>query len=273
VYDISPATDDSPFFFQFGRWGDAKPWGEGWRENMIVLSGRLVLLTVFAQALVLSLLLLVLPLRARGRPARQRASAPAGTAAPPAGGTVAYFFLIGLSFMLLEIALMQRFTLFLGHPVYAITFVLAILLLAAGAGSMISERMGLGQHRPWLVFLGVVGLSLAYAAFLPALFRATLGLKLSARLALGALCLLPLGFLLGAPFPAGIAALTRRGGSSLIGWAWAANGCASVLGPILAVLIAIDFNFATVMAAAAAGYGAAYLAFRGWLWAAPGPDV
>jgi predicted membrane-bound spermidine synthase len=256
LYDISPATDDSPFFFQFGRWREAYPWSDGWRDQMVVLSGRLVLLTVLGQALGLSLVLLVLPLMARGRRVSGLRDGP-----PPARA-IAYFFLIGLSFMLLEIALMQRFTLFLGHPIHAITFVLAALLLAAGIGSWASGRAGL--KRPRLVFLGIAAVTVVYATQLPRIFHAALGLDPLLRFGLGALLILPLGFLLGVPFPAGISSLARHGRSPLIGWAWAANGCASVLGPILAVLLAIDTNFSTVMIAAAAGYAAAYLVFKKW---------
>lgn len=256
-YDVSPSTDESPFFFQFGRWRDAHPWGPAWREGPIGLSGRLVLLASLLQALLLSLVLLVAPLLWSGR----RGPRPSGT---PVVRVVAYFFLIGLCFMLLEIALMQRFTLFLGNPTYAIALVLAMLLLAAGLGSACSARLAPPSGRPWAMFLAVVGLTLFYAVCLPAILRAGLGLGLGARLVLGAAIVFPLGFALGIPFPAGIATLVRCRGSDLIGGAWAANGCASVLGPILAVLLAMDFGFAVVMALAASGYAAAYAVLRSW---------
>ncbi len=254
-FDIRPATDDSPFFFQFGRWRDLSL--AGWRESPLALSGRLVLLATLTQAFLLSLALLVAPIirRARNTPAIPRAAA---------GGTLAYFAAIGLGFMLLEISLMQRFTLFLGHPVYAIAFVLAVLLIAAGAGSMCAPRLVGSRSRPWWVFIGIVGIVLLYAACMPAIFRAALGLGLVSRLALGTLLLFPLGFGLGIPFPAAVASLSRRTSAPLLGWAWAANGAASVMGPILAVLLAMEFGFTGVMFLAALIYAGALLAFGSW---------
>jgi spermidine synthase len=254
-FDIRPATDNSPFFFQFGRWRDLSL--AGWRESPLALSGRLVLLATLTQAFLLSLVLLVAPIvrRARNTLAIPRAAA---------GGTLAYFFAIGLGFMLLEISLMQRFTLFLGHPVYAIAFVLAVLLIAAGAGSMCAPRLVGSRRRPWLVFIGIVGIVLLYAAYMPAIFRAALGFSLASRLGVGALLLLPLGFGLGIPFPAAAASLSQRTSAPLLGWAWAANGCASVLGPILAVLLAMEFGFSVVMFLAAVIYAGAFVAFGSW---------
>ena len=253
-YDVRPATDDSPFFFQFGRWRELNLLGAGWSEGPFLLSGRLVLLATLLQALVLSVLLLVVPVLGRGE--RRRAFRRRGT-----GAVVAYFFLIGLAFMLLEISLMQRFTLFLGHPVYAVAVVLAALLVSAGAGSLCASRLAPPRGRVWPVFAAIVGLGLLYAIGLPALFRVALGLGLGSRLGLGTLLLLPLGFLLGIPFPA---ALSRLPGAHQIGWAWAANGCASVLGPILAVLLAMDHGFRAVMLVAGLGYAAALAVFGNW---------
>jgi predicted membrane-bound spermidine synthase len=249
-YDITPAVDDSPFFFNFGRWPDANALVFGWREGLMTLSGRLVLLAILAQATLLSLGLLVFPLfwrRTRSSGSKSRESG--------AGPVLVYFSLIGLCFMLIEVALMQRFTLFVGHPLYAVAFVLAVILGAAGLGSMASRRM---LPAPLPVFGCIVALSLLYAFGLPWVFQAALGLSLGGRLAIGTLLLLPLGFLLGFPFPAGLSHLVRRDASPTLGWAWAANGCASVVGPVVAALLAIDLGFASVMAVAAGGYAAAY---------------
>ncbi len=204
--------------------------------------------------------LLAVPLWWRGR-------RPNEARQPSTFNALSYFFLIGLSFMLLEITLMQRFILFLGHPVYALTFVLAVLLIGAGAGSFCADDLAGGRRRPWPIFAAISGLSVIYAVALPTVFKATLGLGLPAKMGVGFALIFPLGFLLGIPFPAAISRLSRVGSKSQIGWAWAANGCASVIGPILAVLLAIDFGFTTVMLAAAVGYAGAYVAFLP-LWSA-----
>ena len=182
--------------------------------------------------------------------------------------TLAYFGLLGLGFLFVEIPLMQRFILFLGHPVYALTFVLAVLLIGAGSGSFCADSLAGRHRRPWPIFAAIACMSAIYAVALPAVFEATLSLGLPVKIGIGFALIFPLGFLLGIPFPAAISRLSRDGSRSRIGWAWAANGCASVIGPILAVLLAIDFGFTTVMLAAAVGYGAAYVAFLP-LWSAP----
>jgi hypothetical protein len=254
VYDVRPATDDRPFFFQFGRWRAASLFGAGWREGMLALSGRLVLLATGVQALALSVLLLIVPVVWRRRlPTRLRA-----------GGVVLYFSAIGVSFMLLEVSLMQRFTLFLGHPVYALAAVLAVLLMTAGLGSMSSDQLCPEGRRVWLVFAGIVGLSVAYADFLPVVFDATLGYGLWVRIAVTTGLLAPFGVLLGVPFPIAIRHLAAHGDTPLVPWAWAANGCASVLGPVLAVMIAMDFGFRAVGWGAGLGYLVAFVAFRRW---------
>jgi hypothetical protein len=248
-YDVRPATDSRPFFFQFGRWRDLVDFRAGWSESLLILSGRLVLLTTLAQALLLSLLLLIVPAR--------RGLAPAAGTGPGRGAVGAYFAAIGASFMLIEISLMQRFTLFLGHPLHAIACVLAVLLAAAGAGSLYVGTGARRTPRIPLLFGAITMLCVSYGFALPHVFASGLGWPLIGRIAATAAFLLPLGFLLGMPFPLAVAALRRHDGGGLLGWAWAANGFASVVGPLVAVMIAMDFGFDAVLALAALGYLAA----------------
>lgn len=253
-FDVSASTDDSPFFFQFGRWKDIGSLARGSGESGMLLSGRLVLLLVLVQAVVASFLLVLLPMFGRRRELKE---AGAGSAR-----VLGLFFLIGVSFMLIEITLMQRFTLFLGHPLYAIALVLAVLLCSAGAGSFAARRLLPSGGRAWPIFLALVVLILIEDVLCRAVFGRALGLALGGRVALSILLIAPLGFLLGMPFPA---ALLRLGPKSpLVGWAWAANGCASVVGPIVASLLAIDVGFSAVMVLAAVGYAAAYAVFPNW---------
>jgi hypothetical protein len=253
-YDVSAATDDSPFFFQFGRWKDIGSLARGSGESGMLLSGRLVLLLVFVQAVVASVLLVLLPMFGRRRELKE---AGAGSAR-----VLGLFFLIGVSFMLIEITLMQRFTLFLGHPLYAIALVLAVLLCSAGAGSLAARRLLPSGGRAWPIFAALIVLILVEDVLCRAVFGRALGLALGGRVVLSVLLIAPLGFLLGMPFPAALLRLGHK--SPLVGWAWAANGCASVVGPILASLLAIDVGFSAVMTAAAVGYAAAYAVFPKW---------
>lgn len=254
-YDVAPASDDRPFFFQFGRWRDIASFRTNWGESLLVLSGRLVLLSTLAQAALLSVVLLVIP---------ATRSAPGGVPIRGTPPVLGYFAAIGASFMLIEVSLMQRFTLFLGHPVYAIACVLAVLLVAAGAGSWFAPFWVRDGRRPHQVFAGIAALCLAYGLFLPVAFAALLGVSLPVRIAATVGFLAPLGFLLGMPFPLAVVSLRDRGAGSELGWAWAANGCASVIGPLLAVILAMDFGFDVVLAIAALGYAIAWALFGRW---------
>jgi hypothetical protein len=244
-HQVTPTRDDSPFFFQFSRWSDLLAFDQAWSTGNS--SGRVLLLLVLAQAGALSLVLLVLPLWARRR-GGQRPSTP--------WRALAYFAGLGLGFMLLEVSLMQRYTLFLGSPTYAFALVLATLLVGAGVGSALSSRL---QRRAPLVFGGLVVLVLCHAWIVPHLLGAALEQGALTRAALSAVTIFPLGVLLGVPFPLAMARLSARE-DSVVGWAWAANGCTSVVGPVLAVLLAIDVGFTAVHVAAALVYAGVFLA-------------
>jgi hypothetical protein len=169
---------------------------------------------------------------------------------------LAYFGLLGLGFLFVEIPLMQRFILFLGQPVYAFTAVLASLLLFSGLGSLASAQ--LPTRRVLLLLIVAI---LVYPLGLTLLFRTFLGSPLALRLLATALCLAPLGFLMGIPFPGGLDWLRRRA-PGLIPWAWAINGCTSVLASILAAMLALSAGFSWVLVAAALVYAGAWLALR-----------
>jgi hypothetical protein len=247
IYDVRPPTDDRPFFFHFFKWGQTpavlqqlgrtwQPWGG---------SGFLVLVALLALALALSGLLILLPLAFLERDQ--------GGARGLRGRTLVYFGLLGLGYLFVEIPLLQRFILFLGQPIYAFTVVLSTLLLFSGLGSLAATKLS----SRWTLPLLAVAI-LLYPYGLTLLFRAMLGLPLVARLWLTVLSLAPLGFLMGIPFPSGLEWLRQRA-SGLIPWAWAVNGCASVLASVLAVLIALSAGFSWVLAAGALAYTGAWL--------------
>lgn len=242
-FDISPSTDDRPYFFQFGRWSNLRLFGAGWRDDPLILSGRLVLVAVLLQALLLSVPLLALAL------------GPRGSSAGRGGPSIAvYFAALGVAFMLVEISLMQRLTLFLGSPVTAAAVVLATLLAAAGAGSLLLAPRASTLSSPWPFAAATAGAIALYALILPAVLRGGLALGNGARVGAAIALVLPLGVLLGIPFPAALARLERGAGGAPTGLAWAANGIGSVLGPILAALLALDLGLSAVMLLGAAGY-------------------
>lgn len=249
-YDVRPPTDDRPFFFHFFKWEQTQavlqqlghtwqPWGG---------SGYFVLIALLAVAVVASLTLILLPLALTKR----RESSLKG----PRGRVLVYFGLLGVGFLFVEIPLMQRFILFLDQPIYAFTAVLASMLLFSGLGSLSSPQLSARWTLPLLV-----GAILLYPLGLPLLFQTLLGAPLPVRLLATCLCLAPLGFLMGTPFPGGLAWL-RIQAPGLIPWAWGVNGCTSVLASVLAAMIALSAGFSWVLAAAALAYAGAWFALR-----------
>jgi hypothetical protein len=177
--------------------------------------------------------------------------------------TLAYFGLLGIGFLFVEITLIQTFILLVGRPTIAFAVVLFALLVASGLGSLASRRM------PWLG--GAVGLTILIALY-PALMRvlanAILLAPIEARVIAGTLALFPLGFLMGTLFPKGIAYLEDRA-PALIPWAWGINGALSVISAIASALLALTFGFAFVMACGAACYGVGALLVKGTKRTAP----
>ncbi len=268
-YDVRPPGDDRPFYFLTSKWRNlyvdalvAAPPGfvEGTNFNAVPHAGQFLLLFALLEAALLSALLILAPVyffrRRKIRAARKSSFA-------------AYFLLLGLGFMFIEIPLIQKFTLYVGHPVYAFATALAALLAASGAGSLASVRL---RERWWLPFVIVAALTVLLPLLADRLMAATLGWPLGARITLVVAQLAPLGFFLGMPFPLGIAAVASRE-EALIPWAWAANGCASVVGPVAAVLLAATAGHNAVLFVAAATYVVALGVFFRALGPRRGPVV
>jgi spermidine synthase len=255
-FDLVPATDDRPYFFDFFRWR-ALPelWTVAAQSGGAHLDwGYLILAATLVQAALLSAILVLLPLRLglRARPHAGR------------GRIALYFGAIGLAFLFLEIASIQRFTLFLAHPLYAIGVVLAGFLvfagLGAGAAPALEQRLAGRQLDPLaLAIAAIVLFATLYILALPPLFAALAALPDLARIALSLALIAPLAFFMGMPFPLALARL-RISAPDLVPWAWAINGCASVLAAILATLLAMTFGTRVVVFAAAALYLIAGLA-------------
>ncbi len=182
-----------------------------------------------------------------------------------------YFVAVGLGYILVEIAFIQRFVLFLGHPVYALTVVVFLLLLSSGAGSMVSRWWLPETRRLWLTLFLIAGALLMYVVLLPGLLNRLVGLPFAVKLLVSAGLLIPLGFAMGMPFPTGLRALALKpasevpappvnetGGNlvmeNLVEWAWAMNAASSVLGSVVAIIIAIQFGLNATLASGAAAY-------------------
>src|SRR5712691_10166767 len=250
-YDVSPVTDNAPFFFfnlKLGQILHQKSLRHGidWKVNL----GVAVLGMVLVISLVAVLAFLVVPLLLRGR--RQRR--------PP---RLLYFVAIGLGYILVEIAFIQRFVLFLGHPTYALTVVIFLLLLSSGAGSLVSRRWLPEPARVWLPLLLLVGAICVHVLVLPGLLNALVGLPFAVKVLISGLLLVPLGLAMGMPFPTGLRALGASAGDPLVEgavtgnaveWAWAMNAASSVLGSVLAMVIAIHWGLNFTLACGAVAY-------------------
>ena len=255
LVDLRPPTDDRPFFNRFVRWAQLADYqrATGGRLYGLLLSGDVVALAVLAEALVLAVVLLVIPwLRAGGpRGARAGHGRLAGTV--PAGDVVAYNLAVGLGFILLELMLIQRLTVALGDPVVSFKVVLGALLVWSAAGGLLSERVA--PRRTWLAVAAVAGVVLAYAAAGSAVLPWLLGLPRAPRIAAIVVLLAPLGAALGMAFPLGLRLLAPAPATRAL--AWAANGCASVVGAVASTLLAVAQGITALGLVAAASYAIA----------------
>ncbi|GAB4573077.1 MAG: hypothetical protein Kow0077_14350 [Anaerolineae bacterium] len=252
-FDITPPTDDRPFFFHFFRWRQTPEILQalGTRWQPFGGSGFFVLVALLIFAGLAAALFILLPMAVRPpfRAALRRAGG------WRAGRVLGYFGAIGLAYLFVEIALIQVFMLALGQPTLAVATVIGALLLWSGVGSALSDRI---SGRVWIVAVGVL------VALMPALARALmpalLALPLAVRMgAVGAL-LAPAGLGMGLPFAQGIAALQRD--PDLIPWAWAVNGSASVISAVLAMIGALSWGFQAVLLTGAGLYGLAAILRR-----------
>ena len=256
LVDLRPPTDDRPFFNRFVRWAHLADYqrATGGRLYGLLLSGDVVALAVLAEALLLALVLLAVPWLRAGRMRGAHAAA-GGPAAGSAGAVAAYNLAVGLGFILLELMLIQRLTVALGDPVVSFKVVLGALLVWSAAGGLLSERVA--PPRTWLAVTAVAAAVLAYAVAGAALLPALLGLPRVARVAAIVAALAPLGAALGMAFPLGLRLLAPNPAARAL--AWAANGCASVIGAVASTLLAVAQGITALGLIAAASYAVAAL--------------
>lgn len=254
-FALEPATDDRPFFFHTLKWSTLPELLALRAQGGLPLIewGFVILVATLVQASIAAVVLILLPLLAIRRPREQGAETPARWR------VVLFFASLGLAFLFVEIAFMQRFAVFLGHPLYAIAVVLAGLLVFAGLGAGAIDRLSrLARHRPPIVLVaaGIIAVGGAYLGLLPWVFEAARGWPTAARLAVALALLGPIGFFLGMPFPLGLKALDARA-PTLVPWAWGINACASVVSASLATFIALHVGFTPVLGCALVLYALA----------------
>ncbi len=251
-FNVAPATDDNPYFFHFFKWHSLPEFIRLKELGGLPLLewGYPILVATLLQALLVSAVLVLLPLWV----ARKKEL----TGSIGRGHAGSYFALLGCAFMFLEIAYIQKFILFLSHPLYAVGVVLCAFLIFAGLGSRYARRWEYEGRLPPGVVSAIAAIAVAYLVLLPALFAALIALPDWARIAISLLLISPLAFFMGMPFPLGLAQMGRVA-PRLVPWVWGINACTSVVSAILATLLAIHLGFNIVVLV---GIGLYWLALR-----------
>jgi hypothetical protein len=244
--DISAPTDDRPFFFYYIKPAD-NPFATIINMAKGVNEPSTILLFLFFLLLLLTFIFILVPLNIF-----------ASTSAGRHPSALIYFACLGVGFILIEIALVQRFILFLGHPIYAIAVILFSLLFFGGIGSSLSglfkEKDRLKLH---LMVLGILVLILViYGLALSWFINTFIGLDTVSRIGLTIVALCPLGLFMGMQFPLGISAVSRSV-PLLVPWLWGINGMFSVIGSVSAAILAINFGLDATFRLGVIAYGVA----------------
>jgi len=257
-YDVSVITDDNPFFYKYYKFASFNPFKPSFAHHtgtVIFLSQAVILL----QTVVCILLFIFLPLYVTKKADLKKM--------PPKsiGHFVLYFSCLGCGFMFIEIPFMQRFTLLLGSPIYAISVVLVAILVSAGIGSAVVPWFQKRSARKAEYLCKVTYALIAYVIMLviggTGIYDHFMSYAFGARIALVSMVLFPLGFLLGAYFPSGLEIIGRRH-ESAVAWAWGINCGFSVLGSILSIIIAQFSGFNFILLIACLIYLIGFNAFR-----------
>jgi len=266
AFNVEAVTDDRPYFHHFFRWRSLGLLTEqlGQRSRAFLEVGYLLLAAALAQAVLLAVVLLLLPLASRVGGLR----GVSGKA-----GTLGYFALLGAGFMMLEMAFLQRLILYLADPIHSAAAVIASFLVFAGLGSLISRRWrGSPKRVAGSAAAAIVCMALAEALVMDRWLALTQSRGLWLRFVIAAATIAPLATAMGHMFPTGLRQVSLAG-APLVPWAWAVNGFASVAAAVAAPLVAMHFGFTRLALAAVACYaGAGLLAAalpRGELTASP----
>ena len=251
-YRVAPATDESPFFFNYYRWSHLAAVPQLASTELVygttVPIGHAVLLLTLLVTAVAAAIGVLRPLR--------------GSAGRARWVHGLYFAALGVGYLLIEIAFIQRLTFFLGHPTRAMTVVLSALLVSSGIGAALSRRIGASNRSSvalWLVPVGAIAVAAASFWLLPR----WVGMGYSARVVVSLALVAPLGVLMGIPFPLGLERLRSRG-DALVPWAFGVNAFFTVIAAAVAPLMALETGLSALLVAAACAYAVVGVAWRRW---------
>jgi len=262
AFEIEPATDNKPFFNHHARWSSLN-WAtfkdifSQQRMARMALEDKPVaevsLIVLLAQVIILSAIFILYPL--------WRFSS-AGIREKNVTSSLLYFSGLGFGFIMIEIVLIQQFSLLLGDPVYAFALVLAALLLFTGVGSYISGKFLANPKRLISATIPALAVLLLLASFiLPSILRSFVAVSMTARIILSVILIVPFGVLLGMPFPSGIQIISKNS-SDLVPWAWGVNGFFTVIGSVATLILSMMIGFQAVLWIAAIVYLLSLVAIR-----------
>jgi hypothetical protein len=247
--DVSPPTDDRPFYLFFMRLKDVLQLGGAHYEGeMSSISAIRVLAFTLTTLTVLTILCVFCPLMLSKTKPRWKNAAP----------LLFFFSSIGLGYMFIEISQMQRLSIFLGHPVYGLSVVLFTFLLSSGVGSYFSSRFPdtADGARQLKVLCTLVITLLVFGLITPELARSFESANLAIRILVALAILAPPGFIMGMAFPIGMT-VAQKTSNDLTPWLWGINGTASVYASILVMAVALTFGIAAAFWTETACYAVA----------------
>ena len=244
-FNLRPATDDQPYFHQFFKWSTLNEiLSLRDKGGMPLIEwGYITLMATLVIAVFFSVLLIVIPvwlLRRREKLTKTSVKA---------WHVFVYFLAIGIAFLFIEIAMMQKFTLFLHHPVFSIAVTLTGFLVLSGLGSACLGRLLQTRSRRQVLLMAVIAIAffvVLYVVFLPAIFDWLISIAVWLKVMVTIILIAPLAFFMGMPFPLALGSLDKNA-KFYIPWAWAINGCASVVSAVFATILAIHYGFTLVL--------------------------
>ena len=241
LLDIAPQSDDRPFPGRFLKWQKLNSLYEtlGSRLYALLMSGEIVVSVVFIEALIVSGVLLILPLLLVRRNSKNFSV-----------GQMLYFFGVGAGFMFIELFFIKKYILLFGDPVISFTFVLAVVLVFSSFGGIWAQKKNKAVLKMSLIAL--IGVLFIALITINTLIEYLLGISTFGRQVGAVLILMPIGFLMGLPFPLGMRDMLKS--PIQRGYAWSINGCASVLTSIISAQIALISGITYILGCAIAAY-------------------